>query len=111
MPEVEQLGAFVTNVSYEAISPHSRQALKSHVLDSLGCAMGALGGEPIKLLRAHIEEFGGAPLVTLIGGGRTAPDRVRVPENSLTGKVWPIQTRPSALLTQHFWRDAESPAR
>jgi 2-methylcitrate dehydratase len=75
MTEVEQLGVFVTNVSYEGISPHSRQALKSHVLDSLGCAIGALDGEPIKLLRAHVDEFGGAPLATLIGGGRTAPDR------------------------------------
>lgn len=83
MTEVEQLGGFVTSVSYAAISPRSRQALKSHVLDSLGCAIGALDGEPIKLLRAHTEEFGGAPLVTLIGGGRTAPDRAALYNSAL----------------------------
>ena len=83
MTEVEHLGAFVTNASYETISQHSRQALKSHVLDSLGCAIGALDGSPIKLLRKHVDEFGGAPLATLIGGGRTAPDRAALYNGAL----------------------------
>src|SRR5439155_13714642 len=39
------------------------------------CALGALGAEPICLLREHTEELGGAAMCTLIGGGRTAPDR------------------------------------
>lgn len=84
MTEVEQLGTFVANASYDAVSQHSRQALKSHVLDSLGCAIGALDGEPIRLLREHVDEFGGAPLVTLIGGGRTAPDRAALYNSALT---------------------------
>lgn len=75
MTEVEQLAAFVTNASYEVLSKEARQALKSHTLDSLGCAFGALEGSPIKLLREHLGEFGGNPLATLIGGGRTAPDK------------------------------------
>ena len=83
MTEVEHLGAFVTNASYESISQRSRQALKSHVLDSLGCAIGALDGSPIKLLRKHVDEFGGAPLATLIGGGRTAPDRAALYNGAL----------------------------
>lgn len=83
MTEVEHLGAFVANASYETITQHSRQALKSHILDSLGCAIGALDGSPIKLLRKHIDEFGGAPLATLIGGGRTAPDRAALYNGAL----------------------------
>jgi 2-methylcitrate dehydratase len=68
---------------YEDISPRSRQGLKSHILDSLGCAIGALDGHPVILLREHLEEFGGAPLVTLIGGGRTSPDRAALYNSAL----------------------------
>jgi 2-methylcitrate dehydratase len=75
MTEVERLATFVTRASYEALSTEACQALKSHTLDSLGCAIGALAGPPIKLLREHLEEFGGRPLATMIGDGRTAPDR------------------------------------
>jgi len=75
MTEVEHLAVFVTSASYEALSTEAREALKSHTLDSLACAVGALEGPPIKLLRKHLEEFDGRPLATLIGGGRTAPDR------------------------------------
>ena len=75
MTEVERLATFVTRASYEGLSSEACQGLKSHTLDSLGCAIGALAGPPIKLLREHLEEFGGRPLATMIGDGRTAPDR------------------------------------
>jgi len=71
----EQLASFVERAAWEYLSPAAREALKIRVLDSLGCAFGALAGTPIRLLRADVEEFGGNPLCTLIGGGRTAPDR------------------------------------
>ncbi|NJD61405.1 MAG: MmgE/PrpD family protein [Deltaproteobacteria bacterium] len=71
----EQLAAFVENAAWEHISPAAREALKIRVLDSLGCAFGALQGPPVQILRQNIEEFGGAPLCTMIGGGATAPDR------------------------------------
>ena len=48
--------------------------MKIRVLDALGCAIGALEGEPIRLLRAQLEDFGGKEHCSLIGGGRTAPD-------------------------------------
>jgi 2-methylcitrate dehydratase len=83
MTQVEQLAAFVTRATYEDISPEARAVLKAHVLDSLGCAIGALDGEPIGPLRAQIEELGGNPLVTLIGGGRTAPDRAALYNGAL----------------------------
>jgi len=75
MTQVEQLAAFAVQATYEDMSAEARQALKAHVLDSLGCAIGALDGEPIRLVRAEIELLGGNSLVTLIGGGKTAPDR------------------------------------
>src|SRR5512142_2566661 len=75
MTEVEQLAAFVWRASYDDLSDAARLQLKIRVLDALGCALGALDGEPIQLIRAQVEEFGGAEHCTLIGGGRTAPDR------------------------------------
>ncbi len=75
MTRVEQLAAFVSRASFDQLSPAARDQLKSCVLDALGCALGALAAEPIRSIRAQVEEFGGASLCTLIGGGRTAPDR------------------------------------
>jgi 2-methylcitrate dehydratase len=71
----EELAAFVERAGWEDLSPAAREALKIRVLDSLGCAFGALSGEPVRMIRRNIEEFGGNPLCTLIGGGKTSPDR------------------------------------
>lgn len=51
------------------------EQLKIRVLDSLGCAIGAIQSQPVKLVGKLENEFGGSPLCTLIGGGKTAPDR------------------------------------
>ncbi len=75
MTQVERLADFVQNASYEEMSDEARSQLKMRVLDALGCAIGALDGEPIWLIRENIEEFGGSGLCTLIGGNRSAPDR------------------------------------
>src|SRR5437868_7759716 len=83
MTYVEQLAAFVTQAAYEKLSQQARQALKIHVLDALGCAFGALEGPPIKMLQAQLDDFGGKPLVTLIRGGKTAPDRAALYNSAL----------------------------
>ena len=72
---VERLASFVSRADWGDISPAAREALKIRVLDSLGCAFGAISGDPVTMLRKQVDEFGGNPLCTLIGGGRTAPDR------------------------------------
>ncbi|WP_273845910.1 MmgE/PrpD family protein [Rubrobacter calidifluminis] len=75
MTQVEELARFVEGASYEDLSQEAVRELKVRILDALGCAIGALDGEPVRKIRAEIEEFGGNPLATMIGGGRTAPDR------------------------------------
>jgi 2-methylcitrate dehydratase len=75
MTEVQQLAEFVLRAGYEQLSQPAREALKIRVLDSLGCAIGALEGPPVRRIRAYTDEAGGHPLATLIGGGKTAPDR------------------------------------
>jgi 2-methylcitrate dehydratase len=72
---LDQLAAFVVATKYEALSETAIHQAKIRMLDALACAIGALDGEPIKMVRAQIEDFGGQDLCTLIGGGRTAPDR------------------------------------
>jgi len=83
MTQAEQLAAFAAKASYDHLSEAARQQLKIRVLDGLGCALGALEGEPIRLLREHLEDFGGAGRCTLIGGGRTAPDRAALYNSAL----------------------------
>ncbi|TCJ13659.1 MmgE/PrpD family protein [Rubrobacter taiwanensis] len=75
MTHVESLARFVARASYERLSEGAVEELKVRILDSLGCAIGALGGEPVRMIREQIAEFGGNPLATLVGGGKTAPDR------------------------------------
>ncbi len=83
MTQVEQLANFVVRMTYEDLSEEARQQLKIRILDALGCAIGALEGPPIKMLRAQLEDFGGRPLVTLIGGGKSAPDRAALYNSAL----------------------------
>ena len=75
MTYAEQLAEFVSVASFENISDAARIQLKIRVLDSLGCALGAIGSEPVALLRDQVEEFDGKGVCTLIGGGRAAVDR------------------------------------
>ncbi len=75
MTVAEELAAFIVKASYDDLSDSAVMQLKIRVLDSLGCALGALDGEPVKAVRKQLDDFGGNPLCTLIGGGRTSPDR------------------------------------
>lgn len=76
MTEVEQIAAFAARARYEDISGRGREQLKIRVLDSIGCALGALGAPPAQRVRAQTMDFGGNPLCTLIGTDtKTAPDR------------------------------------
>jgi 2-methylcitrate dehydratase len=72
---VENLAAFIDRISYQDFSEEALQQIKIRVLDSLGCACGALRGEPIQYIREHLDDFGGSPRCTLIAGGKSAPDR------------------------------------
>lgn len=75
MTEVQQLARFVCTRSWADLSSDARRELKVRVLDSLGCALGALTAPPVEAIRGLVEELGGAPICTLIGGGRCAHDR------------------------------------
>ena len=69
------MAAFVARARWEDVPDAARDQLRIRILDSMGCAIGALDGEPVRMIREHLDDFGGAERCTLIGGGRTAPDR------------------------------------
>jgi 2-methylcitrate dehydratase len=83
MTDVERLARFVVTRTWDDISEAARDELKIRVLDTLGCALGALGAAPIAAIRAQLEHFGGRPLCALIGGGATAPDRAALYNGAL----------------------------
>lgn len=83
MSMVDQLAAFVVGTKYEDLSETALYQEKIRILDALACAIGALDGDPIKMIRAQITEFGGEGLSTLIGGGCTAPDRAALYNSAL----------------------------
>jgi 2-methylcitrate dehydratase len=83
MTLVDELASFAADASFDDLSEAAVRELKVRVLDSLGCAIGALGGEPVRMIREHLADFGGAAQATLIGGGRTAPDRAALYNSAL----------------------------
>ena len=83
MTQVQELARFVERTSYEDLSQEAVRELKVRILDALGCAIGALEGQPVRRIREQIKEFGGNPLATLMGGGRTAPDRAALYNGAL----------------------------
>ena len=75
MTRVEQLAGFVASRTYDHLPEEAREQLKIRILDTLGCALGALEGDPIRIIRRTIEGFGEKGDCTLIGGGASSPDR------------------------------------
>ena len=73
--EVLELAEFVDRVTFEDIGEEALEQLRIRVLDTLGVAIGALDAEPIRAVRGLLDDLGGAPTSTLIGGGQTSPER------------------------------------
>jgi 2-methylcitrate dehydratase len=72
---VDKIAAFVDGCTNEAVPPDVRELVAKHLLDSIGCAIGAIGSKVTEDIMAVVDAFGGKPMCTLIGGGLTSPDR------------------------------------
>ena len=69
--QAEGIAGFASRARYEDLTPERRERLKVSILDSLACAINALGAGPIEACCAQAKEFGGPDgRCTLIGGGR-----------------------------------------
>src|SRR5699024_4247533 len=72
---VHELATFTKEASFDKLSEGAVKQLKIRLLDSLGTAIGAVEGPPVEAIRQMVEDFGGSEMSTLIGGGKTTPDR------------------------------------
>ncbi|MEU3310099.1 MmgE/PrpD family protein, partial [Nocardiopsis sp. NPDC006832] len=84
MTEVQGMARFVAGSTFDDLSEEAITQLKIRVLDTLGVAIGALDAEPMVAIRGLIEDLGGKPTATLIGGGRTSPDRAAFHNSALS---------------------------
>jgi hypothetical protein len=72
--QAEGIARFGSRARYEDVTSDRREQLKVSVLDSLACAINALGAPLLEASRAQVDEFSGpGGRCTLIGGGRSNP--------------------------------------
>jgi len=81
--KLERLAEWAASRRFTDIRPEDLPYLKVLVLDTVGCALGALSRGPIEAVRSLTSDLGGNSLCTLIGGGRGAPDRAAFFNGSL----------------------------
>jgi 2-methylcitrate dehydratase len=72
---VEKIATFVAGCDNQSIASDVRDRVAKHLLDSIGCAIGAIGAKVTLKIKSVVDTFGGQPICTLIGGGATSPDR------------------------------------
>jgi 2-methylcitrate dehydratase len=72
---VDALAEFVVAAEPADLPDDALMLLRRNVLDSVGCAIAALGGETVRVVRDQVESVGGQPRATLIGGGRSSVDQ------------------------------------
>src|SRR5271163_3328484 len=69
--QAEGMAKFACRMTYDDLTPERRERLKISILDSLACAINALGASPTAACLAQAKEFGGPNgRCTLIGGGK-----------------------------------------
>ncbi|MDT5048991.1 MAG: 2-methylcitrate dehydratase [Mycobacterium sp.] len=72
---VDALADFVVAAEPAHLPDEALMLLRRNVLDSIGCAIAALDGETVRLVRDQVESVGGQPRASLIGGGRSSVDQ------------------------------------
>lgn len=84
MSIVEEMAEFVTHSRYEDLSAEARVQLSIRMLDTLGCAIGAIGADPVRRVRRFARSASREGPCTFIGGGTGAPDRAALMNGALS---------------------------
>ncbi|MGA2567443.1 MAG: MmgE/PrpD family protein [Pseudolabrys sp.] len=66
----DKMAELVVAIRFDRLPADVVKEAKRLMLDTLACAVGALGGEPVEAVRATAHELGGAPQATAIGERR-----------------------------------------
>jgi 2-methylcitrate dehydratase len=64
------MGTWIAALRYEDLPPAVVEKAKRVLLDTVGCALGAVGAEPVRFAQQAVFQQGGHPRSTLIGLGR-----------------------------------------
>jgi MmgE/PrpD N-terminal domain len=65
--QAQGIAKFASRMTYEDLTPERRERLKVSVLDSLGCAITALGVPPIAACLEQAKQFGGSDARDRVG--------------------------------------------
>src|SRR5258706_12951675 len=84
---VERIAAFAAAARPEHLTNDSQRIFERNILDSLGCAIAALPGQPFQALREQFEEYRAPGRCTLIGGSKTSADQAVLLNSGLVGYV------------------------
>jgi len=84
---VERIAAFTASARPGQLTNETRQIFKRNILDSIGCAIAALPGQPFQALREQFEEYRAPGRCTLIGGGKTSADQAALFNSGLVRYV------------------------
>jgi 2-methylcitrate dehydratase len=66
---VEDMAGWVAALRYEDLPPAVVQRAKHVLLDTLGCALGAVDAGPVRMARQVVSEQGGNPQASIVGVG------------------------------------------
>jgi 2-methylcitrate dehydratase len=75
IPTVAAVAEFVVAADAGDLPDGAAMLLRRNVLDSLGCAIAALDGGTVQLIREQVDSVGGLPKASLIGGGMSTVDQ------------------------------------
>ena len=64
-----RMADFALGLTYDAIPAPARHEAKRFLLDSVGCALAAVGNDDMRAMHRFIEKLGGTPEATVIGSG------------------------------------------
>src|SRR3984957_9760835 len=84
---VERIAVFAAAARPEHLTNDIRRLYKRNILDSLGCAIAAMPGQPFHALREQFEEYRAPGRCTLIGSGKTSPDQAALFNSGLVRYV------------------------
>jgi len=66
----EDVARWVAELRYEELPPEVIARAKRVLLDTFGCALGAIGAEPVRMAQQVVAMQGGNPQATILGIGR-----------------------------------------
>lgn len=74
MDLAEQLADYVAALGYDDLGDDVIHAARQRVIDTIGCALGAVGSEPVSAILSYAETLAPGPATILFGGQKVAPE-------------------------------------